>query len=81
MALPEHMMPEGSREALIALLEAAEEQLKCEQVVVVFSKDRPDRARLVRTFMFLGFTVLSPNSPLLPPALAAKNICMLYNIE
>lgn len=47
----------------------------------VFSGDRPDRAMLIRTFMFLGFTLLSPNSPLVPPTVAAGNVCMLYNIE
>ncbi|CAH1110576.1 unnamed protein product [Psylliodes chrysocephalus] len=81
VALPPQVLPEGSREAFVALLEAAEEQLKCEHVVVVFAADRPDRAVLVRTFMFLGFAVLSPTSPLVPPSLANGNVCMLYNIE
>lgn len=35
VALPPHVLPEGSREAFVALLEAAEEQLKCQHVVVV----------------------------------------------
>lgn len=35
VALPEHGLPEGSREAFVALLEAAEERLKCRHVVVV----------------------------------------------
>ncbi|XP_060536307.1 ornithine decarboxylase antizyme 2 [Cylas formicarius] len=78
---PPHLLLEGSREAFISLLEAAEDQLKCKYVIVVFSSDQPERATLVRTFMFLGFSVLSPNSPLLPAQLAAGNICMLYNIE
>ncbi|KAJ8955800.1 hypothetical protein NQ318_005341 [Aromia moschata] len=81
VALPPHVLPEGSREAFVALLEAAEEQLKCQHVVVVFSSDRPDRAVLMRTFMFFGFAVLSPTSPLVPPSLASGNVCMLYNIE
>ncbi|XP_018327008.2 ornithine decarboxylase antizyme 1 [Agrilus planipennis] len=81
VALPPDMLPEGSREAFVALLEAAEEQLKCHHVVVVFGKDRVDRATLIRTFMFLGFSILSPTSPLVPPSLAANNVCMLYNIE
>ncbi|XP_044265064.1 LOW QUALITY PROTEIN: ornithine decarboxylase antizyme 1 [Tribolium madens] len=81
IALPPHVLPEGSREAFVALLEAAEEQLKCQHVVVVFESDRPDRAMLVRTFMFLGFAVLSPTSPLVPPSLSSGHVCMLYNIE
>ncbi|EFA06676.2 Ornithine decarboxylase antizyme 1-like Protein [Tribolium castaneum] len=81
IALPPHVLPEGSREAFVALLEAAEEQLKCQHVVVVFESERPDRAMLVRTFMFLGFAVLSPTSPLVPPSLSSGHVCMLYNIE
>lgn len=81
VALPPCILPEGSREALVALLEAAEEQLKCQHVVLVFASDRQDRGNLVRTFMFLGFAVLSPTSPNIPPQLAAGNVCMLYNIE
>ncbi|RZC35249.1 ornithine decarboxylase antizyme az, partial [Asbolus verrucosus] len=81
VALPPHVLPEGSREAFVALLEAAEEQLKCQHVVVVFANDRLDKAMLVRTFMFLGFAVLSPTSPLVPPALSSGHVCMLYNIE
>lgn len=75
------MLPEGSREAFVSLLEAAEEKLNCQHVVVVFANDRADRPTLVRTFMFLGFAVLSPTSPIVPPQQAAGNICMLYNIE
>lgn len=81
VALPPTMLPEGSREAFVALLEAAEEQLKCQHVVVVFEKDRPDRSTLIRTFMFLGFAILSPTSPIVPPSLGAHNVCMLYLIE
>lgn len=77
------MLPEGSRESFVTLLETAEEQLKCKHVVVVFANDRADRGNLVRTFMFLGFAVLSPTSPLLvnSPNIALGNVCMLYNIE
>lgn len=81
VALPPCMLPEGSKEAFVALLEAAEERLECRYVIVVIPASRADRAVLVRTFMFLGFAVLSPTSPLLPSQLAAGNVCMLYNIE
>jgi len=81
VALPSQILAEGSREAFVALLEAAEEKLGCQHVVVVFAAERNDRPMLVRTFMFLGFVVLSPTSPLVPPSLAAGSICMLYNIE
>jgi len=78
---PPDYLADGSKEAFVALLEAAEEKLKCEYVVVVFEADRQDKATLVRTFMFLGFTVLNPGSPLVPPKLASRNICMCYNVN
>lgn len=34
IALPPHILPEGSRDAFVALLEAAEEKLNCQHVVV-----------------------------------------------
>lgn len=37
VALPPRMLPEGSREAFVALLEAAEEQLRCQHVIVARS--------------------------------------------
>ncbi|XP_074035681.1 LOW QUALITY PROTEIN: ornithine decarboxylase antizyme [Leptinotarsa decemlineata] len=81
VAVPHSVLPEGSREAFVALLEAAEEKLMCEHVVVVFAANRPDRPVLVRTFMFLGFAMLSPTSPLVNKSLASGNVCMLYTIE
>ncbi|KAL1502191.1 hypothetical protein ABEB36_007369 [Hypothenemus hampei] len=80
VAPPPHLA-EGSREAFVALLEAAEDQLKCKHVVVVFPSDRADRPNLVRTFKFLGFSVLNPTSPLVPSQLAPGNVCMVYNVE
>lgn len=35
VALPPHVLPDGSREAFVSLLEAAEEKLNCQHVVVV----------------------------------------------
>lgn len=78
---PPRHLADGSRESFVALLEAAEDQLKCKHVVVVFDSGRSDRATLVRTFMFLGFNVLSPTSPLVPAQLAPGNVCMAYNVE
>ncbi|XP_066143857.1 LOW QUALITY PROTEIN: ornithine decarboxylase antizyme 2 [Euwallacea fornicatus] len=77
---PPHL-GEGSREAFVALLEAAEDQLRCKHVIVVFPADRGDKANLVRTFKFLGFSMLSPTHSLVPPQLAPGNVCMLYNVE
>ncbi|KAH1006217.1 hypothetical protein HUJ05_006967 [Dendroctonus ponderosae] len=80
VAAPPHL-GEGSRQAFVALLEAAEDQLKCKHVIVVFSADRPDHNNLVRTFKFIGFSVLSSTSELLPSQLGPGNVYMLYNIE
>lgn len=81
VALPTMMQADGSREALIGVLEAAEEKLDCQNVVMVFPANRPDKSIITKTFMYLGFEILSPTSPIVPPALASENICMLYEIE
>jgi len=62
--VPNGLLPDSSKDAFVALLEYAEEVLQCNHAVVCFMKDRVDRATLIRTFMFLGFYVAPPNSPL-----------------
>ncbi|KAL8558284.1 hypothetical protein ACOMHN_063978 [Nucella lapillus] len=64
--VPPGILPEGSRESLITLLEFAEEQLKCTHVILCFKKTRPDRASLLRVFNFFGFSILPPNHSLVP---------------
>ncbi|CAB0039710.1 unnamed protein product [Trichogramma brassicae] len=110
--VPSCLLPEGSKEGFVSLLEYAEETLHCTNIVVCLRKDRSDRgidrffgvdialfdkadqvvnsnadndntmldskhyrlsenlAMLVRTFMFLGFSVLPPDHQLVPPAIA-----------
>lgn len=68
--VPKFILPDGSKESFVRLLEFAEDELKCSHVIVYFRKDRPDRASLVRVFMFLGFTVLAPGHSLIPAASA-----------
>jgi hypothetical protein len=46
----------------VSLLEYAEESLRCGKVIVCFAKSRPDRETLIRTFMFLGFTLVAPGT-------------------
>ena len=112
--VPSCLLPEGSKEGFVSLLEYAEEILHCTNVVVCLRKDRTDRgthrytiplfdadhvyyddsqytsksclssynlAMLVRTFMFLGFSVLPPDHPLVPPGSDTGNLYMLYAIE
>jgi len=80
MELAPGILPEGSRESLVTLLEYAEERLKCKNVVICFDKTRTDRVSLLRVFSFFGFTMLAPGHPLgqkLPPNL----LLMAYAIE
>ncbi|XP_043597836.1 ornithine decarboxylase antizyme 1 [Bombus pyrosoma] len=79
--VPSCLLPEGSKEGFVSLLEYAEETLRCTNIIICLRKDRADRAMLVRTFMFLGFTVLPPTHSLVPPGSDAGNLYMLYAIE
>ncbi|XP_057328044.1 LOW QUALITY PROTEIN: ornithine decarboxylase antizyme 1 [Microplitis mediator] len=79
--VPSCLLPEGSKEGFVSLLEYAEETLNCKNVVICLRKDRTDRAMLVRTFMFLGFTVLPPNHSLVPPNCDPGNLYMLYTVD
>ncbi|CAH1788757.1 unnamed protein product [Owenia fusiformis] len=77
--IPNGILPEGSKESFVTLLEYAEEQLKCHHVIVCFKKERSDRACLIRTFMFLGFAAVSPGNPLVPNV--GDLLFMAYDIE
>jgi len=113
--VPSCLLPEGSKEGFVSLLEYTEETLRCVNIIVCLRKDRSDRgtcrlpffgtniedfyvensekdspsksfccyglAMLVRTFMFLGFTILPPTHALVPPGSDAGNLYMLYAIE
>lgn len=46
-------------------MEFADDTLRCKHVIVCFDKTRTDRASLVKTFMFLGFHILSPDNTLM----------------
>jgi len=62
--LPQQLNEE-SKEKFISLLEFADDTLHCKHVIVCFNKTRSDRAALVKTFMFLGFHILSPDNTLI----------------
>lgn len=78
--VPVALLPEGSKEGFVTLLEFAEETLKCKDIVICMKKDRSDKTQLVRTFMFIGFTMLHPGHPLVPQTSDSSTIYMRYSI-
>ncbi|XP_039219378.1 ornithine decarboxylase antizyme 3 [Crotalus tigris] len=69
----------NSRESLTATLEYTEEKTDAEQVLVNFRKARQDRGDLLRAFGFLGFELVTPGHPGLPPW--EDTIFMAYPLE
>jgi hypothetical protein len=69
-------LPQASKEGFVSLLEFAEEELGCTHVIVCLQRSSQDRAALMKTFMFLGFSVLPPGHALAPPV--PDRIFMVY---
>lgn len=76
--IPTSVLPEGSRDSFVSLLEFAEDKLECEKVFVCFKRNRPDRTALMRVFMFLGFVVVPPDNKEVPQN--DDIMSMVYNI-
>lgn len=77
--IPTSVLPDGSRDSFVSLLEFAEEKLECEKVFVCFKRNRQDRTALMRVFMFLGFTVVPPDNKEVPQS--DDIMSMVYVIE
>lgn len=77
--IPADILPEGSKESFVTLLEYAEEVLCCSNVIVCFKKNRVDRASLIRTFMFLGFVLMAPGTHRL--AVSSDLMYLAYTID
>lgn len=77
--IPTSVLPDGSRDSFVSLLEFAEEKLECEKVFVCFKRNRSDRSALMRVFMFLGFTVVPPDNKEVPQN--DEIMSMVYVIE
>jgi len=71
-------LPEGSKECFVRILEYAEEVLESREILIEFEKERKDRPLLIRTFMYFGFALLTPDkaSKLVGPS----RIVMVYTI-
>jgi hypothetical protein len=76
--VPANLPLYGSKDSFVALLEYSEESLKVDHVVVTLSKSRPDRADLIRLFMFFGFAPVPPTHSLLPSVPGDDNIYLAY---
>jgi ornithine decarboxylase antizyme 1 len=77
--IPSSVLPKGSRDSFVSLLEFAEEKLDCHKVYVCFKRNRPDRTSLMRVFMFFGFSVVPPGNPQVPQS--DDIMSMVYNIQ
>lgn len=79
--IPAGVGVERNKEAFVTLLEFAEEQLGCQTVVVCLVKNSPDRAILMRMFMFMGFVLLPPRHVLTPNDAPDSALYLAYSIE
>lgn len=77
--IPPGNLPDGSKESFVTLLEYAEEKLGCKKVIVCFKKSCKERETLIRTFMFLGFVLVSPGTHQL--ARSNDRMYMSYSID
>lgn len=73
---PLDKVPSGFKESLVSLMEYGEEDLDCDNVAVVLKRDGPDRANLVKLFMYFGFELVP--SACLPKWISGPTISDQY---
>jgi len=74
---PGQSLPDGSKEAFVALLQYAEELLQCSHIYVCFRKSAVARS-MVRTFQFLGFSQTEAGDARAPPP--SQFVSLVYTI-
>ncbi|CAM9263619.1 unnamed protein product [Rangifer tarandus platyrhynchus] len=77
--IPYRALDQGSRESLTAALEYVEEKTNVDSVFVNFQNNRNDRGALLRAFSYMGFEVVRPDHPALPPWDSV--VFMVYPLE
>ncbi|KAF3813400.1 hypothetical protein GH733_018551, partial [Mirounga leonina] len=77
--IPYRALDQGNRESLTATLEYVEEKTNVDSVFVNFQNNRNDRGALLRAFSYMGFELVRPDHPALPPW--DNVIFMVYPLE
>ncbi|NP_001278997.1 ornithine decarboxylase antizyme 3 [Erinaceus europaeus] len=77
--IPYRALDRGNRESLTATLEYVEEKTNVDSVFVNFQSNRNDKGALLRAFSYMGFEVVRPDHPALPPW--NNVIFMVYPLE
>lgn len=77
--IPYRALDRGNRESLTATLEYVEEKTDVDSVFINFQNSRDDTGALLRAFSYMGFELVRPDHPALPPWDNA--IFMVYPLE
>lgn len=59
---PPDILPAGSKESFVRLLEYAEDDLSCSHIIICFKKNRADRQSLLQAFRYYGFVPVAPGT-------------------
>lgn len=75
------MCQSGSKAGFVRLLECAEDDMGCAQVYVSIRRTHADMKAIMRTFMYLGFTVATPAVSAELELDARTTTLLVYHIE